>query len=150
MKQSYETVLDARFGTICEKIQMESGVLDLATRWRMLLNAPLSRAPDKSNPGARSSTIPPATLDDLFHGPEPPPELLLQLKDFAKLQAGRPDGLLPKELCTALYFICIRLAVQSGETISELDDHSVKKGVQWVLAQSWVDEGTKELLQQSV
>ncbi len=81
---------------------------------------------------------------DLFAHPHPPVELLRMTKDFAKAAIECPDSPLPAEIGRFLYFGSIILArVRCGERVSELDDTAICQGLDWVLAQAWIDESTK-------
>ena len=85
--------------------------------------------------------------DLLFH-PQPPVELLRMVKDFAKATSIHPDSPLPREVAQVLYFASISTAlVRCRARISELDDRSLRAGLESVLDQPWLDAKTRSLLQ---
>ena len=54
--------------------------------------------------------------------------------------------LLPKKICTCLYYISIHLAWKHHKNrISELSEDEIGKGVGWVRSQGWLDEKTQQL-----
>jgi hypothetical protein len=90
------------------------------------------------------------TFDDLFHHPQPPIELLLSVKEFAKANRNHPASVLPNEIATLLYFTSIVVAwTRCRRRITHLDDQEIRTGVEWALAQPWVDEGTKSLFRET-
>ncbi len=91
------------------------------------------------------------TFHDLFHHPEPPVELLDLTKRFAKQCRTQPAGPLPAEIATVLYFLAIAVArFRGGHQLSGLDIESLRGGIEWSLAQHWVDNQTRQLLQQGL
>ncbi|MBI2929410.1 MAG: hypothetical protein HYY24_27405 [Verrucomicrobia bacterium] len=106
--------------------------------------APRELAPASATACPAAATI--NTLDDLFHHPCPPVELLRLAKDFAKANREHPSGALPPAVATVVYFASIVAArARLGARITSLDDDAVRAGCEWVLAQSWVDGRTREL-----
>ncbi|MEM7391055.1 MAG: hypothetical protein AAF492_01805 [Verrucomicrobiota bacterium] len=123
--------------------------------WNHQLNAPLGHDLSQTAPDAEETIIrlrneireAPVTFGGLFRHPHPPFELLHLVKMFAKKQGTRKDALLPREICSALYYLSIHLARKHHKArISELDEDAIEKGVQWVLDQDWIDRETRELL----
>jgi hypothetical protein len=90
-------------------------------------------------------------LRELFAHPAPPLEMLEAAKDLAKALRNRPDAPVPPEIATVLYFEAIVVArLRCGQTISHLDEPSLKKGVQWALAQPWLDEGSLQCFREAL
>ena len=88
------------------------------------------------------------TFGDLLHHRQPPLELLELTKRFAKDCRKHPDGSLPDEIATALYFLSIAAAiVKCGRRITGMDDQSLAYSLDWTLKQAWLDEPLGELLQ---
>lgn len=86
---------------------------------------------------------------ELFQDPNPPLELLMRIKEFAKANRGNPESLLPDEISAVLYYASIFVAlVRCGQRISRLEDSQLRQGAEWVLAQPWVDEATKGLFRE--
>lgn len=94
---------------------------------------------------------PPQTFGELFLHEHPPVEVLRWVKEFGKNQRRSSDTVLPRELATYLYFTSIAAAlIRGGQRISELSDEKLEKGFHWLLAQPWVDEDSRTLLEQAV
>jgi len=122
---------------------------DLEPIWRLLLDASLDEVvPGPGMAHARAEGGPgPGTLRERLLDSSAPVEGLRLLKDFAKEQGSRPDALLPREVCSALYYICIQLAGRdTGQRMTSLSPEAIRKGVDWVLEQPWIDAGLKQLL----
>ena len=84
---------------------------------------------------------------ELFHHPNPPGELLVLTKDFAKANMNHPDSALPHEIATAIYYLSIAAAaVRLNERISQLSAADLRRGYAWACAQNWIDAETKKLL----
>jgi DNA-directed RNA polymerase specialized sigma24 family protein len=75
-------------------------------------------------------------------------ELLIRLKESAKRRALRTDDPLPREICTWLYYASIvAAAVHHGQQISALGPEALVQGIDWLLAQSWVDGSARALFE---
>lgn len=99
-----------------------------------------------AKPGEDSASSEIRTLADIFQHPDPPLKLLDLAKEFAKSNRERPDSPLPPEVATVIYFAAIAAAlVRCGSRITALDDKSIRAGLEWVRAQSWIDPQTREL-----
>lgn len=87
------------------------------------------------------------TFGELLHHARPPLPLVERAKRFAKACRNHPDGPLPVEVATVLYFALIVVARLrcDGARISALDDAALVDGMQWALAQEWLDERTRAL-----
>lgn len=91
---------------------------------------------------------PPRTFADALFTPAAPLELLALMKDF--FRAARGEGALPPEVATLLYYATIAAAwLHHRRRITELDEPAIQKGIDWSLAQTWLDPRIKKLLQQS-
>jgi hypothetical protein len=87
------------------------------------------------------------SFSELFRHPDPPLELLVLTKDFAKANMNQPESTLPGEVATALYYASIASAlVRLGARISTLKDPDLHRGFGWTMEQGWIDEGTRGLL----
>ena len=88
------------------------------------------------------------TLGQLLHHPQPPVELLRLVKRFAKLCRRDPDNPLPSEMVMLLYYASIVAAMtRAHEEITELSPASLRRGLRWLSAQTWIDQGMRALLQ---
>jgi hypothetical protein len=86
----------------------------------------------------------------LFHS-RPPIDLLRLVKDFAKRCAAHPRSALPPEVASVIYYASIAAAlVRCAVRITELDDAALRHGFEWVLAQPWVDQSTKQVVARAV
>jgi hypothetical protein len=123
---------------------------------RHQLSAPVWLDVPWTNPGAPEPSAPTGeaeiagreigSFDELFHHPAPPLGLLRLTKDFAKSNWNHPQSTLPGEIAALLYYESIVAAwIHGGEHISQLSDDELRKGVEWVLSQNWVDDSTREL-----
>jgi len=91
------------------------------------------------------------SFGDLFHHPVPPLELLTLTKDFAKANMDHPESSLPQEVAGALYYTSIATAlVRLGARISQLKDADLRRGLNWTKDQPWVDQPTREILDQAL
>lgn len=92
-----------------------------------------------------------SSFEELFHHPSPPVELLLLTKEFAKASRVQLESLLPQEVATVLYYASIVVArTRLGKRISGLDDKATRKGIEWVIAQPWVDARTRGLFEEGL
>jgi len=100
------------------------------------------------NSPARTAVFPGIqTFDELLHSPMPPIDLLKSVKEFAKANRDHPASVLPGEIATVLYFASVIVARwRCGEVITTLNDRELRVGIEWAIAEPWVDERTKSLL----
>ena len=88
------------------------------------------------------------TFGDLLDHPCPPVELLELTKRFAKDCRNHPDGPLPDEIATVLYFLSIVAAMtRCGRRITGMDDSSLRYSLSWALKQPWLDEPSRKLIE---
>ena len=96
----------------------------------------------------------PAGLDtfaDLLHHSHPPVDLLEQTQQFAKNSARHPDSPLPREIATVLYYASIIVArLRCGRKITQLNDDALRRGLESLIAQPWVDEATRRLFREGL
>jgi hypothetical protein len=105
--------------------------------------ASLMALPSDQQPGK-------STYEEVFHLAAPPLELLSLLKQLAKSSRAREESALPPEIATVVYLTSIVVArVRLGRRISEQSDASLLYGIQWVLNQTWIDEGTRLLFHEA-
>jgi hypothetical protein len=89
------------------------------------------------------------TFHDLLHHPSPPLALLTLLRDFAK--SCRADGSLPDEIATLLYYASLALArSKHRQRITDLDDPSLRKGLDWSLRRPWLDPQTRSIFESAL
>lgn len=79
------------------------------------------------------------SLGDLFQHPRPPVELLILVKDFFKRNRGHPKSDLPPDVCLALYYLCIAVALWRHRVrISQLNDSELAEAFRWMQAHDWI------------
>ena len=127
---------------------------ELAAVLRHQLAAPLgfdvgSMGPASAEEVDRLSAAPGGpirTFSDLLLHSAPQVELLVLAKDFAKASRSDPGAALPKEIAAVLYFATIVVARRRcGSRISNLSDDELRAGIEWALAQAWIDPATRAL-----
>jgi hypothetical protein len=90
------------------------------------------------------------TLDELFRAPKPPIELLKSVKEFAKANRAHPASALPNEIAMVLYYASVIIARwRCSEIITTLNDNELRAGIEWAIAEPWVDENTRSLLREA-
>jgi hypothetical protein len=87
---------------------------------------------------------------DLLAHPNPPVELLVLAKDYAKACKASLRSPLPSEVAEILYYAAIVSArLRAHRNISSLTDEQLGQGVAWALSCDWLDETTRSLFQES-
>ena len=80
------------------------------------------------------------SFGDLIFHPDPTIELLKLTKEYARACRAHPDSLIPSEVATALYYAAIVAArLRCGARITELDDATVRQGIEWLIRQPWIE-----------
>jgi len=98
-----------------------------------------------------SASIPLNTFGDLLRHPHPPLEVLKLTKEFAKANRNNPQSTLPPEIATVVYFAAIVVALmRCGQRITALDDQALRQGVEWIVAQPWIDELSRSLFREAL
>jgi hypothetical protein len=128
---------------------------DLAAILRHQLKAPLRADLSSTNPDAgktldtvSAATPAPATFGELFAHPHPPLELLELAKEFGKALRRDPAGGVPAEVATVIYYASIVAArLRCGRQISDLDEATLRRGIQWALARPWLDAAIRALFE---
>lgn len=87
------------------------------------------------------------TFGEALHAASPAIASLKQIKDFGKQHRNDPASPLPRDIATVLYFAAIAAALaKCGQPISQLDDASIRAGIEWAAALPWLDESTRAML----
>lgn len=122
---------------------------DLCAMLRHQLAAPLAfEFGAKYRRALRMPNHPPAggitTFRDLFDHPTPPLWLLQMAKEFFKKQAGGDSDRRPEQkVCYLLYLESILIAkLRAGASITKMSDDDLVRGIEWVAAQTWVENQT--------
>jgi hypothetical protein len=106
-------------------------------------------AADRSREAARLSWA--VNFGELLRHPNPPLDMLSRVKHFAKACRNQPNGPLPREVATVLYFASIIAArMRAGRRISELNDHDIRSGVEWSLSQPWNASSLRPLFEEAL
>ena len=133
---------------------------ELAAAWQRLRSATIEPCPvtagalsERACPtrsGNSGSSVAGWTFGSLLSDPMPPPDLLVQVKDFAKINREHSDSAFPREIATMLYYASIAVAlVRRGERITSLDDSGLRAGLAWASDQSWADQATRRIAEQA-
>jgi len=78
------------------------------------------------------------TFRDVLCSDDPPVELLVMIKDYARL-TGK-DQSLPNEIASALYYASILAATsRCGKRISNLSESALNEGANWMIATEWIE-----------
>jgi len=149
--QSLARLLDAEAGG------GDWSAADMAAILRHQLNAPLRADLSATNPraGKTLDTVsqagpPPATFGELFAHPRPPLELLELAKDFGKALRRDASCGVPAGVATVIYYASIVAAqLRCGRRISDLDEAALRRGVDWALAQPWLDAAIRAMFEES-
>jgi hypothetical protein len=90
------------------------------------------------------------TLNDIFTDPAPSIESLRAIKDWSRRSSRSKDSPLPLDVASLLYFASIAAAqVPRGQWISKLDPAIFGRGIEMFLAEPWLREPLRGLLQES-
>lgn len=131
---------------------------ELAAAWEYHLTAPLHLEIEGLYPGRaeeRRGSVDPggqpgSSLHDLLAHPEPARGWIELVKDFAKGCLHGAESPLPAAVAGVLYYLAIAVGVtRLGERISRLGDAEIRRGLEWALAQSWVDTESRATLDQA-
>jgi hypothetical protein len=86
------------------------------------------------------------SFSDLFQHPAPPVALLKLVKDYAKANLTHPDSPIPQDVARLLYYASSAAAlIRWGDGISAMSRVELRRGFEWALQRTWVDEGTKRI-----
>jgi hypothetical protein len=106
---------------------------------------PADIAPIRPDTPAAGPSI--RTFGDLFRHPQPPLELLIRVKQFAKSARADPDATLPAEIASLLYYAAIAAAlVRLGTRITTLTDDVLAEGFRTLVPRDWIDDANRLLL----
>ena len=90
------------------------------------------------------------TFRDLFRNPAAPLSLIQIAKDFAKVADSGPIPSVPTMVALVLYQATIAAAlIRHGQVITSLKPEELKKGLDWLEQQRWVDEQLRLLGKQA-
>lgn len=83
---------------------------------------------------------PDLSFGDLFAQPMPHLALLNLVKEYAKAGCSHPSDPIPGPICVVLYYASIAIArLRHKQSITTVDDGSVRRGLVWVLERPWLD-----------
>jgi len=139
-----------------EPDQREWGSDEKAAIWRHQMSAPMGV--DLGNLGAAaapklkslclSEGLLISSFRELIQHPNPPVELLIVVKDFAKLMRKHPHSPLPPDVSVALYYACVAAAlVTSDERLAGVSEAELLRGLEWLASLDWVDQDVRALAQ---
>ena len=85
-----------------------------------------------------------ARLRDILHQPKPSLAALQWIKRATRAAVDNPDCMIPREVGTALYFLAIAVALtEHGARLSKRGDEALCRGLEWSVAQPWIDDDSK-------
>ena len=88
------------------------------------------------------------SFSELLEHPHPPLRLLNLIEDFAKQAARDSDDAQLRQVATALYYASYAARLTRCENrTGALNEAELKAGFAWALSRLWLDEQTKELIQ---
>ena len=88
---------------------------------------------------------------DLLSHHDPPLELLVMTKNFAKANRQQAERGFPPEVAMVLYFAAIAAAVgRCREHITTLSNNDLRVGFEWCRSQSWVNAWLVSLFSQGL
>jgi len=83
--------------------------------------------------------------------PNPPLEILVKVKQFAKRRGEDGELGIPRHMCAVLYLASISAAlVHCGERITDVTDEALLAKLRWAANQSWTDDATQSLIQEAI
>jgi hypothetical protein len=92
-----------------------------------------------------------STFGELLAATRPPLEVLVRVKSFAKSCKANPNGPLPAEVATALYYAFIAKALVAHDArTTALSDAVLANGMRWTLRQPWIPEPMRALLERAL
>lgn len=158
IRQSDPTRLSAMLELGAPLRPWEPGELTAVLRHQ--LSAPIDFNPPAADdaggpPGQAPGGVPAGPSQQTFGGlladPSPPIELLVGLKNFAKPFVVTSKGPLPREIAAVLYYGAIVCAgSRCGRRITELDDASLRYGLEEMIRSDWLDPATRQLMQEGL
>ncbi len=90
------------------------------------------------------------SFEDLLGHSNPPLQLLVLTKEFAKRNLISPRSAIPREVARILYFSCIASAmVHSRKVISQLGTDELMEGFSWCLQRPWLKPELQEMFEQA-
>jgi hypothetical protein len=91
------------------------------------------------------------TFGDVFKHSNPPVQILRLIKDYAKHAGADAENSLPRPLASALYSLAIAAAlVRGGHRITAMKNPEITEGLDWIIAQSWIDISMRQLATQAL
>jgi RNA polymerase sigma-70 factor (ECF subfamily) len=91
------------------------------------------------------------SFGDLLQHPNPLPEFLELVKEFAKENRTDAESPLPREVATVLYYASIAVALaRCARRITRHNHATLRQGFGWGCEQPWVDEATRSLLREGL
>lgn len=117
---------------------------ELQAIWHHLMNTPLEiEVAGLSDATGVGSSIRPI---DLMTMQDPPLPLLIAWKDWAKAASANRHRVLPAPILKGVYWLAIATAqVRRASRITALSDANCGAGLDWLLAQPWLDEDSRRL-----
>lgn len=91
------------------------------------------------------------SFGDLLLHPNPPIELLIMLKDFAKANASHRDSALPADVAKVLYYLAISVAlVRCKQRITQTTDQELAQSLRWAIELPWIQTPQREIMTEAL
>lgn len=141
----------------CEMPAPPWSSVDLADMWRQLLSVSILEELDRVGAttnavaNACDAAIPViARIEELLGHPTPPVLVLDAIRRMAKIQAASNEGAGSGTVARALYFTTLATGFNAKVSTTKLSDAQFVDGLEWAIAQPWIDEKTRAVLQQAM
>lgn len=125
---------------------------ELAEVYRHQLDAPL-----EADLGDLAITLPikragpQTTFRDLLYHAQPPLQLLVAVKQFAKQQGEEAHAAIPRQVSAVLYLAAISAAMlHCGERITEAGSEALLSKLRWAVARDWIEDSTRKLIEGAI
>lgn len=83
---------------------------------------------------------------DILEDSQVPLEVLQILLDFAKASWTHPHRPMPQAIAQVMYYACIAKAWRGHQLIiGGLEERHVRRGFEWALSLSWLDDATRQV-----
>ena len=88
---------------------------------------------------------------DVFEDPNPSPDVIKGIKEYAKSNRAGVQSCLPSAVATVLYFSVIAKGLNSGmDWITTLKPADLRNGYAWTLKTPWTPESLKSVVRQAL
>ena len=91
------------------------------------------------------------SLVDVLDHPDPPLDVLVSMKDYAKAMHADPSCEIPDAVPNVIYFVAIALGrVRCRQSITQLEHDVVRSGLSWVSGEEWIPLQLRHICQEAL